>query len=180
MSDAALGVTVMWTADPEGRLTFASSNLEELTGHPLSHFSGAGWNEVIHPEDLDRFRTEKQAILDDPRPFQVNIRFETPAGTLDIAAAGNPIYNAAGIVLGYVGTWTDVTRCRNKNSRMPRLEVPSRNRPQGNRPAPARGRRPTRGTRQKGHRFCRKNQPSRRSQRSRTTAQDRTGHRHLD
>ena len=129
MSDAALGVTVMWTADPEGRLTFASSNLEELTGHPLSHFSGAGWNEVIHPEDLDRFRTEKQAILDDPRPFQVNIRFETPAGTLDIAAAGSPIYNAAGIVLGYVGTWTDVTRCRNKSSRMPRLEVPSRLQP---------------------------------------------------
>src|ERR1035438_2561684 len=83
MSDAALGVTVMWTADPEGRLTFASSNLEELTGHPLSHFSGAGWNEVIHPEDLDRFRTEKQAILDDPRPFQVNIPFEKEGSPLE-------------------------------------------------------------------------------------------------
>ena len=102
------GLTVMWTADPTGEITCASSNLQELTGS--SQPSPQSLMRSIHPDDLLRVQQEKQTALDDPRPFQSQFKVNTRDGrVLNILAAGHPIYNASGIVLGWLGTWSDIT-----------------------------------------------------------------------
>src|ERR1035441_4408051 len=97
MSDAALGVTVMWTADPEGRLTFASSNLAQVTGFPEEQFAGWGWKACIHPDDRIGHLTRHQSLLADPRPFTFDMRIVTAASSVvNVNVCGHPIYNVEG------------------------------------------------------------------------------------
>ncbi len=71
---------------------------------------GNGWQQVIHPEDLEVFRGDFVAAFAAKQPFHRRVRVQHPElGTRWLSCDGNPMQAADGRFLGYAGASIDVT-----------------------------------------------------------------------
>ncbi|OLP19618.1 hypothetical protein BST81_05000 [Leptolyngbya sp. 'hensonii'] len=102
--------------DLQGRCIYANAKTLEITGLTLEENLGDGWGRNLHPEDRDWMYAAwshfvEQVNLNHLAEYQVEHRYLYPDGTLKwIFAQAVPEQNAAGEVVGFIGSVVDITK----------------------------------------------------------------------
>jgi formate hydrogenlyase transcriptional activator len=64
----------LWTSFPDGSKEYLNKRWYEYTGLSLEQGKGWGWKVVVHPDDLDHLVREWRALLDAPKPGELETR----------------------------------------------------------------------------------------------------------
>lgn len=100
---------VIWSSDAEGRLDFVSEQWTEIHGGDLNELVGAGWINLVHPEDCGRVVASWSDALQQPGPYQNEFRLRVPSGEYRwVLITAKPDFGADGTVVRWIGTCTDV------------------------------------------------------------------------
>ncbi|GBF04941.1 PAS/PAC sensor signal transduction histidine kinase [Deinococcus aerius] len=97
---------IVWLTDPQGRPTYFNRRWEEYVGRERA---GYGFLSLLHPEDRAEYRARWAAAVESGRPFEAEHRLLGADGRYrTFVTRGLPVRDAAGQVLEWVGTSTDV------------------------------------------------------------------------
>lgn len=97
-------------ADARGNWTYANDRWCAIAGMSPEAARGRGWIEAVHPEDRARVLEAWAAVGRAGHPFQAEYRFLAPDGTITWGLSQAwAERDAAGAVIGYVGTVTDIS-----------------------------------------------------------------------
>ena len=107
---------LLWTAEPGGACTFAGAAWLDFTGQPLEESVGAGWWQVVHPEDRGRRMAAHLEAAAGPEAFEVEYRLWRRDGTWRwVLERGIPVsgsVSGSGGPAGFVGATIDITERR--------------------------------------------------------------------
>jgi diguanylate cyclase (GGDEF)-like protein/PAS domain S-box-containing protein len=113
---------MIWDWDVSADKVFTSPETEALLGLKRGSLEGpaAGWLDVLHPLDRDRFRAVLDSVLEQRRGrLSQDFRLRTPDGHyLWFALKARPVVGSDGEVVRLVGTLTDVTEFKNAEERL--------------------------------------------------------------
>ncbi|HUS16234.1 MAG TPA: GAF domain-containing protein [Chloroflexia bacterium] len=99
---------IVWIARPDGTPDYYNQPWWDYTGLPLGDRDRA-WYRVVHPNDEQPARACWQAALRGEARYEIECRFRRYDGEYRWhLERANPIYDAAGAVLAWVGTATDI------------------------------------------------------------------------
>jgi PAS domain S-box-containing protein len=111
MADTTPGL--VWMSDAEGCFNYFNRRWLEFRGRTLDQERGDGWTEGIHPEDRPRWDQEFAAASADRRTFELELRLRRADGEYrGLLASGAPLFDAAGVFGGHIGSCVDVTERR--------------------------------------------------------------------
>jgi diguanylate cyclase (GGDEF)-like protein/PAS domain S-box-containing protein len=100
----------IFQTDPDGSFVFVNDRWCEYSGLSKEESLGAGWLNVIHPEDRERVVTEWTESVRDHRDFELEYRLLRPDGeTIWLAGGATAITDPAGAITGYVGAVTNIS-----------------------------------------------------------------------
>src|SRR5260370_18739810 len=99
--------------DGEGSLLYAKQMMLDYSGHSLEEMRGAGSDERhkrdLHPDDLERARSERRCGLASGVPFEVEKRMHGKDGRYRwFLFRYNPLVNEQGRVKQWFATATDI------------------------------------------------------------------------
>lgn len=101
---AKVGARVTWRRDLDGNLLDAEG-WQELTGQSIEQAHGAGWLELVHPDDVDTVRLTWKELRHGTRPMDFECRIRVAAGDfvwMHIRAAA--ITDSSGATIEWIGT----------------------------------------------------------------------------
>jgi formate hydrogenlyase transcriptional activator len=99
----------LWTSFPDGSKEFLNRRWYEYTGLTLEQGKGWGWKVVVHPDDLDRLVREWLALLNDPKPGELETRIRRYDGEYRwFLIRVLPEFDAEGNVVRWLGSDTDI------------------------------------------------------------------------
>jgi PAS domain S-box-containing protein len=101
---------VAWSALPDGSVDFVNRNWEEYTGLSTEKTVGSGWQEAVHPEDLEWYAEKWRASITAGEPFESEVRLRRAADEqyLWFLTRAVPLRDGRGKVLKWYGTSTDI------------------------------------------------------------------------
>ena len=100
---------MVWLAGPDGYRDYFNRRTVDFTGMPISALTGRGWLRAVHPDD--RAATERRWLdaIRHPSPLIAEVRLRRYDGEFRrIVARVMPIKDTKGVVIRWVGTWTDI------------------------------------------------------------------------
>lgn len=101
---------LIWIADTHQRYTFVNQMWLHFTGRNLEAELGDGWQQGIHPEDLEFYHETYAACFEARQPFQVEYRLRRGDGEYRwLLDMGTPRLTGDGEFVGYIGCCTDIT-----------------------------------------------------------------------
>lgn len=111
--------------DPEDRCVFANEAFCRLMDMTLKEALGDGWTRRVHPEDLPGLLTARAAsVTAGERVFRAEYRFVTPSGRSGwVEEQTRPVFAPDGTLWGYVGTVMDITRRKDEEALLQRLNA---------------------------------------------------------
>jgi formate hydrogenlyase transcriptional activator len=99
----------LWTSFPDGSKEFLNKRWYEYTGLTQEQGKGWGWKVVVHPDDLDRLVREWLALLNDPKPGELETRIRRYDGEYRwFLIRVLPEFDAEGNVVRWLGSDTDI------------------------------------------------------------------------
>jgi formate hydrogenlyase transcriptional activator len=99
----------LWTSFPDGSKEFLNRRWYEYTGLTLEQGKGWGWKVVVHPDDLDRLVREWLALLNDPKPGELETRIRRHDGEYRwFLIRVLPEFDSEGNVVRWLGSDTDI------------------------------------------------------------------------
>jgi formate hydrogenlyase transcriptional activator len=99
----------LWTSFPDGSKEFLNRRWYEYTGLTPEQGKGWGWKVVVHPDDLDRLIREWLALLNDPKPGELETRIRRYDGEYRwFLIRVLPEFDAEGNVVRWFGSDTDI------------------------------------------------------------------------
>jgi formate hydrogenlyase transcriptional activator len=99
----------LWTSLPDGSKEYLNKRWYEYTGLPLEQGNGWGWKVVVHPDDLDRLLREWLALVDAPKPGELETRIRRYDGEYRwFLIRVVPQFDAEGNVVRWFGSNTDI------------------------------------------------------------------------
>jgi formate hydrogenlyase transcriptional activator len=99
----------LWTSFPDGSKEFLNKRWYEYTGLTVEQGKGWGWKAVVHPDDLDRLIREWLALLNDPKPGELETRIRRYDGEYRwFLIRVLPEFDAEGNVVRWFGSDTDI------------------------------------------------------------------------
>ena len=99
----------LWTSFPDGSKEFLNRRWYEYTGLTREQGKGWGWKVVVHPDDLDRLIREWLALLNDPKPGELETRIRRYDGEYRwFLIRVLPEFDAEGKVVRWLGSDTDI------------------------------------------------------------------------
>ncbi len=108
MADSA--PALIWMTDETGEVSFANLHFDHLFGMPAAALADAGWERIIHPDDLDLFRATFQDAFAARGPFRMETRIIDRTGAVRwLRCEGVPRLDDAQRFLGYTGCNVDIT-----------------------------------------------------------------------
>src|SRR5437879_2796581 len=97
------------TSFPDGSKEFLNRRWYEYTGLTPEQGKGWGWKVVVHPDDLDRLLREWLALLNDPKPGELETRIRRYDGEYRwFLIRVLPEFDAEGNVVRWLGSDTDI------------------------------------------------------------------------
>ncbi|MBC7355435.1 MAG: PAS domain-containing protein [Desulfomicrobiaceae bacterium] len=111
--------------DPEDRCVFANEAFCQLMEMTPEEALGDGWTLRVHPEDLPGLLAARAASVAAGEPvFRAEYRFVTPSGRAGwVEEQTRPVFSPDGALWGYVGTVTDITRRKDEEALLQRLNA---------------------------------------------------------
>jgi PAS domain S-box-containing protein len=102
-----------WTADRLGWATWYNQRWYDYTGTTLAEMQGRGWERVHHPDHLARVREKLAACLERGEAWEDTFPLRGRDGTYRwFLSRAVPMRDAAGAIVRWFGTNTDVTELR--------------------------------------------------------------------
>jgi PAS domain S-box-containing protein len=101
-------------------------DIERCIGYSLAEMSGGRkrWEELIHPEDVQKFEAERASAVAVKGPFNLEYRILHRDGTVrHLQDNGYPLIDAAGNVTSLVGFRVDVTERKRNEERIRQMNV---------------------------------------------------------
>lgn len=109
----------IFRTDPQGRYDYVNERWCEITGLSAAQAQGDGWCQAVYPEDLDRVYEAWRKAAQLQQPFTLQYRFQNAAGKLSwVVGQAEAERDAAGTLLGYVGTVTDISDLKLNEQRL--------------------------------------------------------------
>jgi PAS domain S-box-containing protein len=72
---------LVWVAAPDGELTYVNQRVRDYTGTSLDALAQAGWNNFLHPDDVEpRMRAWTDAVAMG-QPYEVQYRLASTGGS---------------------------------------------------------------------------------------------------
>lgn len=106
---------MIWMADAQDKPSyrgcdFFNQRWHDFTGLTLEQTRGRRWLDIVHPDDRNRCLAAYQRVFRRKRPFRMEYRVQRRDGMFRwIQDAGVPRFAGEGKLVGYIGTWLDVT-----------------------------------------------------------------------
>ncbi|MBX9932229.1 MAG: PAS domain S-box protein [Methylobacterium sp.] len=108
MADSA--PALIWMTDEQAEISFANMHFDHLFGQPASTLAEAGWDRIIHPEDMATFSELFEEAFADRRPFKAEVRVVDRDGAVRwLRCEGVPRLDDTGVFLGYTGCNVDIS-----------------------------------------------------------------------
>ncbi len=99
----------LWTSFPDGSKEYLNKRWYEYTGLSLEQGKGWGWKVVVHPDDLDQLVREWRALLDAPKPGELETRIRRYDGEYRwFLIRVVPQFDVGGNVVRWFGSNTDI------------------------------------------------------------------------
>jgi formate hydrogenlyase transcriptional activator len=99
----------LWTSFPDGSKEYLNKRWYEYTGLTQEQGKGWGWKVVVHPDDLDRLIREWLALLNDPKPGELETRIRRFDGEYRwFLIRVLPEFDNEGNVVRWLGSDTDI------------------------------------------------------------------------
>src|SRR3954447_11829554 len=99
---------VEWRMPSDGSTSMAT-NWSALTGQPEDKIASNGWMEVIHPDDRERLRTERQKDIEAGQAYENYFRLRHADGSYRwVVARAVPLKASDGSVREWVGMIMDI------------------------------------------------------------------------
>src|SRR6202166_1546874 len=99
----------LWTSLPDGSKEYLNKRWYEDTGLSVEEGKGWGWKVVVHPDDLDQLVREWRALLDAPKPGELETRIRRYDGEYRwFLIRVVPQFDAEGNVVRWFGSNTDI------------------------------------------------------------------------
>src|ERR1700732_3272087 len=99
----------LWTSFPDGSKEYLNKRWYEYTGLTLEQGKGWGWKVVVHPDDLDQLVREWRALLDAPKPGELETRIRRCDGEYRwFLIRVIPQFDVEGNVIRWFGSNTDI------------------------------------------------------------------------
>jgi diguanylate cyclase (GGDEF)-like protein/PAS domain S-box-containing protein len=100
---------IIWTADVDGMDDYFNQRCFDYTGLTLEELRGTGWTVIVHPDDLGVCVEKWESARRAGEPYEVEYRLRGKDGSYHwFLCRGNPIRDAAGKVVKWFGTCTDI------------------------------------------------------------------------
>lgn len=116
----------LWDCDLETGALHWDERMYDLYGIEESEFKGVyeSWEGSLHPDDLERARSDLQSALKEDREFQSEFRVLLPSGEERwIEGIGHVLKDAHGKAIRMLGTNRDITQRKSTNERMEKLSL---------------------------------------------------------
>src|ERR1700724_1443239 len=99
----------LWTSLPDGSKEYLNKRWYEYAGLSLEQGEGWGWKVVVHPDDLDQLFREWRALLDAPKPGELETRIRRYDGEYRwFLRRVFPLFDAERKVVRRFGSNTDI------------------------------------------------------------------------
>jgi two-component system CheB/CheR fusion protein len=100
---------MMWVADPDQVRTFFNNTWLAYTGRFHEQEEGTGWEDDIHPDDLEDYLKAYNKGYEEKRPYQVEYRLRRFDGAYRwVLSTAKPTHSPDGNFTGFIGTCTEV------------------------------------------------------------------------
>ncbi|CAE6454664.1 unnamed protein product [Rhizoctonia solani] len=100
---------IVWTARPDGYVSYFNKVWYEYTGADPLHSLGVGWQEQFHPDDMPSTSEAWSRALRTGEMYEISYRCLRKDGTFRwMVGRALPMRNAQGGIIKWVGTSTDI------------------------------------------------------------------------
>ncbi|WP_331931789.1 sensor histidine kinase [Phenylobacterium sp.] len=100
---------IVWSALPDGRHDFFNSRWYEFTGARAGSNEEATWASLRHPDDREQVSERWLRSLATGEPYEIEYRLLHHSGQYRwILGRAHPVRNAAGEIIRWMGTFTDI------------------------------------------------------------------------
>lgn len=104
---------MIWASGLDAGITFANLRVTQFTGLPHDDLIGAGWTNVIHPEDRDGVQRDYAEAFEGWKPYERAFRIRRHDGQWRwVHVNGVPRFAPDGEFMGYIGSAQDITEQR--------------------------------------------------------------------
>ena len=113
---------LIWMLDAEGRPSFVNRRYRTFFGIESEAEVSAGWNRLVHPDDVQAFTRAFNAAVERRERFEGVVRTRhTTLGERWLRCEGLPRFDAAGDYQGYVGANIDITEAKRAEEDLKRI-----------------------------------------------------------
>ena len=113
---------IVWTAEASGAFDGDQPDWSEFTGQAREQYRGAGWLDVVHPDDRQATQRAWETAVATRTLYEVEHRLRRYDGVWRrMSVRGVPIVDEAGTLREWVGVHADVTEQRETEAEIRRL-----------------------------------------------------------
>ncbi len=115
---------MIWIADNQRRTTYANDRFYDYTGLPRGKHSDMRWQQVVHPDDLNRMENDWDRSATFPNAYEIEVRCRRADGAYrwHIARA-MPVTTAKQEVSMWFGTLTDIDEQKSAEEELKESEI---------------------------------------------------------
>jgi PAS domain S-box-containing protein len=100
---------LMWSANPDGELSYLNQQCVDYTGRTLKDFVSHGWTDLIHPDDLDETLKAWSYAAQTSSSYHVKYRLRRADGDYRwFLVRGEPLRDTEGRVVQFYGINVDI------------------------------------------------------------------------
>ena len=113
---------IVWTATPEGERDWYNPRWYEYTGQTAEQAQGWGWQDVVHPDDLENVLSTWKHSLETGEVYETEYRFRTADGVYHwFLGRGVPLRDPSGKIIKWFGTSTDINEQKSISEKLKKV-----------------------------------------------------------
>ena len=116
---------IVWTSPPDGALDYFNHQCVEYTGRSEAQLAGAGWLDVLHPDDVEAAAARWSEAVSSGLPYEMEFRIRRGSdGQMrwHIARAQS-VRDVGGSIIKWFGTCTDIHDQKEAEQKLRRSEM---------------------------------------------------------
>ncbi len=113
---------MMWASDAQMRTIWVNRQWLQFTGRTLAQELGAGWEDRVHPDDLEQATEGYARAFRAREPFELEYRTQVHDGSYRwVLDRATPRFDAAGTFQGFMGSCVDIQERKDAEGALTRV-----------------------------------------------------------